>query len=53
MSDSMSMEDVLDLLDNGFFDCDEEILQQVNTLESDVSIFISCVILTALTSVYY
>ena len=35
---SLPLEDVMDLIDSGFFDCDEEILQQVNSLETDVSI---------------
>ena len=33
---TLPLEDVMDLLDSGFFDCDEEIIQQVNSLESDV-----------------
>ena len=39
ISNSVPIEDALSLLDSGFFDCDEEMLQQVNSLESDVSIF--------------
>ena len=34
--DSLPLENVMDLLDLGFFDCDEEILEQVNSLETDV-----------------
>ena len=33
----VAIEDIMGLLEEGFFDCDEEILQQVNSLESDVS----------------
>lgn len=44
MSYSVPIEDALSLLESGFFDCDEEMLQQVNSLESDVSIFcVDCI----------
>ena len=39
MSYFVPIEDALGLLDSGLFDCDEEIIQQVNSLESDVSFF--------------
>ena len=31
------IEDVLSLLDAGFFDCEEEVLEQIISMESDVS----------------
>jgi len=31
------IEDILSLLDAGFFDCEEEISEQINSMESDVS----------------
>ena len=35
------IDDVLSLLDSGFFDCDEEILEEMKSLESEVCTFIS------------